>query len=285
MFIIFIIFIIFIVMNYLNKKPNCIHKYLSRPYTEKHVLGLGDFLRGTVMLFKLSEIYNYNVFIDKKSHIFFSFFEDDENYVNDGSINDIIEYDTIYPDILPDTLEDVFKKQKDFSIYTNVYYTKNENGEYVNFGKIPENIQNKLKKLLTPNKIVKDKLEYIFKNIYNLKNGEKFKIFHIRLGDNYIVKNKKNNNYHYLLENILEHISFIINNGKKYINNDNKYVDYKYILITDTIELGIDVAKIIPEILYWDNKKTHMGYSDNQNKENILDTIIDFITLSKSEEI
>jgi len=28
-----------------------------------------------------------------------------------------------------------------------------------------------------------------------------------------------------------------------------------------------------------------MGYSDNQNQENILNTIIDFITLSKSKEI
>uniref|UniRef100_A0A6C0HT47 GDP-fucose protein O-fucosyltransferase n=1 Tax=viral metagenome TaxID=1070528 RepID=A0A6C0HT47_9ZZZZ len=272
-------------MNYSDKKLKCIHKYLTKSYIEKKMTpGLGDFLRGTVSLFKLSEIYNYDVFIDKKSHIFFSFFEDDENYINDGSINDVIDYSELkidaidYGKLNPDLLEDIFKKQKDFSIVTNTFYTKNENGEYVNFGKIPENIQNKLKKLLIPTKIVKDKLEDIFKNIYKLKDNEKFKTIHVRLGDNYLVNNKKNHNYYDLLKHISENILTVINNDKNYFN-------YKYIFITDTIELAVDIVKIIPEILYWNNKKTHMGYSDNQNEENILDTIIDFIILSKSQEI
>lgn len=279
-------------MNYSDKKPKCIHKYLTKSYIEQKMTpGLGDFLRGTVSLFKLSEIYNYDVFIDKKSHIFFSFFEDDENYINDGFINDVIDYSELkidaidYGKLNPKNLEDLFKKQKNFSIYTNAFYTKNEKGQYVNFGKIPENIQNKLKNLLIPKKIVKDKLEYIFKNIYKINENEKFKIIHIRLGDNYLVNNKKNSNYDFLLKNILEHILFIINNSYKYINYNNELVDYKYILITDTKELAFDIVKSIPQILYWNNKKIHMGYSDNQNEENILDTIIDFITLSKSQEI
>ena len=264
-------------MNIIKKKPICIHKYLTKPHIIKNIIGqppsgLGDFLRGTVALFKLSEIYNYDVFIDKKSHPFFSFFEYDINYINDNSIDDDIfdlwNYETY-------KLEELFKKQDNFLVHTNCFYTKNENGEYVNFGKIPENIQNKIKNLLIPKKIVNDKLEYIFKNIYKLKDYEKFKTIHIRLGDNYLLNNKKSNDYDYLLKNILEHISFII-------YNDNRY---KYILLTDSKILSNDIIKFIPEILYWDNEKIHMGYSDNQNQENILDTIIDFITLTKSEEI
>jgi len=263
-------------MNISEKKSICIHKYITKPYTINNIKrppsGLGDFLRGTVALFKLSEIYNYDIFIDKKSHIFFSYFEDDENYINNGYINNEFELweNNSYK------LEELFKSQEDFSINTNAFYTKDENGEYVNFGKIPENIQNKLKKLLIPNKNVKDKLEYVFKNIYNLKDGEKIKTFHIRLGDKYLVKNEKSINYKIIFEMILKVVKFII---------DNKYIDYKYILLTDSSELAFYIINNIPEILYWDNKKTHMGYSDNQNQENILDTIIDFITLTKSEEI
>jgi len=223
-------------------------------------------------LFKLSEIYNYDVFIDKESHPFFSFFEDDENYIKLVYVDEA--YDVYQKET--DKLEKYFKTQHTFSIHTNAFYTKNENGEYINFGKIPENIQNKLKKLLIPKKVVNNKLEYVFKNIYKLKDDEKFKTIHIRLGDKYLLKNEKSNNYKIIFEMILKVIQFII---------DNKYIDYKYILLTDSNELAFYIINNIPEILYWDNKKIHMGYSDNQNQENILDTIIDFITLSKSEEI
>jgi len=254
------------------KKPKCIHKYLPNIKSTTPP-GLGDFLRGTVRLYKCSEIYNYNVFIDKNIHPFFSFFEDDENYINDGSTNDIIELMGDNQNFQKN-LEELFKKNENFSILTSLFYTKNENGIYENYGKIPENIQNKLKKLLVPNKIVKDKLEDVFKNIYKLDKEEKYKVIHIRTGDKYLINNEKYNNYDDYIKNLLLKILF-------YIKNDD--TNYKYILISDSKEFALDIKNFLPRILYWDNKKTHIGYLNNE--EGLLDTIIDFITLSKSEEI
>jgi hypothetical protein len=256
-----------------TQKKICIHKYLTKCITTTTSPGLGDFLRGTVRLYKCSEIYNYNVFIDKNIHPFFSFFEDHENYINDGSRNDIIE-------LMGDNqnfqkkLEELFEKNEKFSILTTLFYTKNENGIYTNYGKIPENIQNKLKNLLVPNKIVKDKLEDVFKNIYKLNKEEKYKVIHIRTGDKYLVNNETYNNHDDYIKNLLLKILL-------FIKNDD--TNYKYILISDSKEFALDITKFLPRILYWDNKKTHIGYLNNE--DGLLDTIIDFITLSKSEEI
>jgi len=42
-------------------------------------------------------------------------------------------------------LEELFKKNENFSILTSLFYTKNENGIYENYKKLQKNIQNKLK--------------------------------------------------------------------------------------------------------------------------------------------
>ena len=48
----------------MTTKNRCIHKYLTVYKTTDNTHGLGDFLRGTITLFKYSQIYGYDLFID-----------------------------------------------------------------------------------------------------------------------------------------------------------------------------------------------------------------------------
>ena len=253
-----------------SSKKVCIHKYL-RICNDSNIgnlpPGLGDFLRGTVALYKYSEIYNYDVFIDKKIHPIFLFFEENENYINDGITDNVIEIFNKNPI----ELENIFKKNENFSVITNCFYTKNENNNLENFGKISENIQQKLKSILIPNEILKNNIRNVFDKVYNLQENDKYKIIHLRFGDNFLINNIFDENIFYMYNNLI----------KKYVNS-NKNI--KIVLISDS-KVALNIKHSIPEILYWDNNKTHLGGLNNNNENSILDTLTDFITLSKSEEI
>lgn len=88
-------------------KKICIHKYLQRcnSYKLQILPGLADFLRGTIAIFKFAKKYNYEVFIYKNIHPFFSYFKMNSNYIEcenqnkNEIINEIFEnytYDEIY---------------------------------------------------------------------------------------------------------------------------------------------------------------------------------------------
>lgn len=75
------------------------------------------------------------------------------------------------------------------------------------------------------------------------------------------------------------YIKYII----KKIVKENK--EDKYVLITDSRELGRKLKEGIPEIKYWDNNKIHLGDLINVEESGVLDTIIDFFIISRSKEI
>jgi len=263
----------------MNKKI-CIHKYLQRckSYKLQTMPGLADFLRGTIAILKFSKKYNYEVFIDKNIHPFFSYFEMSSNYIEcenqnkNEIINEIFEnytYDEMYF-----LLENLFKKNESFSVITNSFYTKNENGELENWGEINDNdVKDYLKSILQPINIVKEKIDYIFKEIYKLDKNKKYKVIHLRMGDHYLINDKFINND--LLINYNKILNII-----NYYNNENN----NYILISDSKTIAKKLKNLIPQLLYWDNEKIHIG-ALNGNENNLLDTIIDFFIMSKSDEI
>jgi hypothetical protein len=261
-----------------NKKKYCIHKYLKKCKGFDYTPGLGDFLRGTISILKFAKKYNYEVFIDKNIHHFFSYFKMNSNYIEyeyenqNENINELINYtyDEMYF-----LLENLFKKNESFSVITNSFYTKNEKGELENWGEINDNdIKDYLKSILQPINIVKEKIDYLFKYIYKLDKNEKYKIIHIRSGDQYIFDNNKINENDLLIN--YNKILNIIN----YYNNENN----NYILISDSKTIAKKLKNLIPQLLYWDNEKIHIG-ALNCDEKNLLDTIIDFIIMSKSDEI
>jgi hypothetical protein len=70
--------------------------------------------------------------------------------------------------------------------------------------------------------------------------------------------------------------------------NENK-LNEKYILISDSSDIAKKLKTNIPQLLYWDNSKIHLGLLKKSMKSgsnfDILDTIVDFFIISKSKEI
>jgi len=85
---------------------------------------------------------------------------------------------------------------------------------------------------------------------------------------NNIFKEEVYNNFYNKIQNIIK-------------QNNNE----KYILITDSSKIGIRLKTDIPELYYWDNTKIHLGDLKNIHSSFILDTIVDFFILSRSNEI
>ena len=57
--------------------PNyCIHSYLKQCNSSHYCPGFGDWLRGTVTLWKYCKKYNYDLHIDPSIHPIFQYFED-----------------------------------------------------------------------------------------------------------------------------------------------------------------------------------------------------------------
>jgi len=279
----------------------CIHKYLTKCKTTELPPGLGDFLRGTISLLIFSKIYNYTFFIDKSIHPFFSYFKDSKYYIHDENNNNndnVIEllpcngsWEEIYKNI-----NNLFNLNESFSIITNSFYSINTNGFLENYGTIPDDIQLIMRDILQPTDKVEEKIDEVFKNIYKIDKDDKYKVIHLRIGDDKLIFNKSFEHEFY---------SNYYNRIMNYINNNE---DVTYILITDSIQMGMLLLQDIPKLLYWNNHKIHIGglhnyaqliqeqqgdsniFSGSTQTENnidneLFDTVVDFIIISRCSEI
>jgi hypothetical protein len=252
--------------------PNkyCIHTYLTTCKTKVIPPGFGDFLRGTIALYNYSKKYNYKLYIDKKSHPIFKYFKLVDNYIIDNLnyyVKELIWTKELKYEEINYELEELFKSGNNFSIFTNSYYTFIDN-KLINYGDINDECKKFLKNLLIPINSIKNKINYIFKNIYNFKLNEAYSIIHIRLKDNMIdtvIEKDYLKLYNYILKIIK--------------NSNNK----KYILMCNYSKIAKQLKESISELYYWDNNKTHLGMLDNTL--GIEDTVIDFHIISRSNEI
>jgi hypothetical protein len=252
--------------------PNkyCIHTYLTTCKTKLIPPGFGDFLRGTIALYNYSKKYNYKLYIDKKSHPIFKYFKLDENYIIDNSnyyVKELIWTKELKYEEINFKLDELFRTGNNLSIFTNSYYTLEDN-KLINYGDINDECKEFLKNLLIPINSIKYKINYIFKNIYNFNLNEGYSIIHIRLKDNMIdavIEKDYLKLYNYILKIIK--------------NNNNK----KYILMCNYSNIAKKLKASIAELYYWDNNKTHLGMLDN--KLGIEDTVVDFHIISRSNEI
>jgi len=272
-----------ILVAYIEKKfeneieKYCIHKYLINCKTNPQPPGFADFLRGTIALYKFSQKYNYKLYIDGE-HPLFNYLKKNKNIFNKYKNTKIeieivteieeylppLSYDNIYVQ-----LENKFKSGKSFSALTNSFYNlHNENLN--NYGEITPECSKFLKDILSPTIEVENKLSYIFNDIYKINMDSRFIVIHLRFGDNFIQDNVYNDYLYNLYYNKINNI----------INFDNE----KYVLITDSKEIGTKIKLNIPELLYWDNNKIHMG-TLNKEYSYILDTMVDFFIISKANEI
>lgn len=247
----------------------CIHKYLINCKTNPQPPGFADFLRGTIALYNFSQKYNYKLYIDGQ-HPLFNYLNKNKNILNketemDTEIEEYLpplSYDSIY-----EQLENKFKSGISFSALTNSFYNLH-NGNLENYGEITPECSRFLKDILSPTIEVENKLNHIFNDVYKINLNSQFIVIHLRFGDKFIQDNVYND--------------YLYNLYYNKINSFDK--NKKYILITDSKEIGTKLKLNIPELLYWDNNKIHMG-TLNKEYSYILDTMVDFFIISKSNEI
>ena len=255
----------------MKDKNECIHKYLTKCANDMQPPGFADFLRGTIALYKMSKEYGYKLYIDGE-HPIYKYFKQNKNIIiSDKNIKTEeylppISYNDIYK-----ILKEKFKSGRSIKVMTNSFYSIDKRG-VSNYGEITEECREYIKDILTPTEEVENKLKDVIEIEYKIKENENYKVIHIRLGDKYI----HNNDYNEELYKIYyKKINKIVKENK----------EDKYVLITDSKELGRRIKEGIPEIKYWDNNKIHLGDLINVEESGVLDTIVDFFIISRSKEI
>jgi len=241
------------------EKKTVIHNYLSYCKTNPQPPGFGDFIRGTIALYELSKIYNYELLIDN-SHPIFKLLVSDKIVENKWT-GEVYEFlpPTSYEDIYTQ-LEIIFKKDESFSLLTNSFY-KNE---------ITDDCKAFLKDILTPNDELNEKIDTVYQTM-NLNTQIHYSVIHLRFGDN-------------CLHNDVFDEYFLQKSYNKIYEFIKNHPDTQFVLLTDSNVIGNELKKRIPSLFYFNNKKIHLG--DLKNLEHgVSDTLVDFFIMTKSEQI
>ena len=246
----------------------CVHKYLT-PSESLHPAGFADFLRGTIVLYNYSKIYNYKLYINN-SHPIFKYLKPNEKIIS-NNLNTKEYVSPMNMNIIDSKVKKNFESGHSFSIMTNGFY-KRVNGELTNYGPIPYDCKLFLKDILSPSIHVENNINYVFDNFYNFNLNDSYKVIHLRIGDNFINSGLNDNK---LYTHYYSHIYNLINRNK----------NIKYVLVTDANKMGNKLKENIPELYYWDNSKTHLGFLNNNEEKSIIDTLTDLFIISKCNEI
>ena len=256
-----------------DPNPIVIHSYLPKLKTIPQPPGLADFLRGSIALYQYSKKYGFKLYFDKDIHPIFNYLKPSPYFISDESNMEVQE---ILPPNSYQNIDkmicDQFESGKSFSLITNAFYSKDNDGNLVNFGEIEYDFKIFFKNLLQPNFLLENKLFFVFDRYYNIDPYSNYKVIHLRLGDNYIFDNNSFNNDE--LKQIL----------KNKIYNVLIRDQFQYILITDCDSIGNEFKNMYPTLAYLSNNKTHLGDFKKINCD-ISDTLIDFFILSRAKEI
>jgi hypothetical protein len=249
-----------------NDNKICIHNYLKECETIGPP-GLTDFLRGTISLYEYSKLYNYKLYINRSIHPVFKYFKECEYYIHDTeSSNCTFELlSQANPLFIDHILKKMFQTGASFSVITNCLLNTNISADCREF----------LLKILEPSELIK----YKYIDIMNkLHINRDYYAIHIRFGDKFLCENNMD-------IDIINQIQPAI---KNIIQTNNKNI----ILVTDSESMSIEIIKKNKELFYWYNKKIHLGgllrcdeTGKKYNEDAIIDTLVDFVILSKSEKI
>jgi hypothetical protein len=243
--------------------------------------GLVDFLRGTVALFNYSKKYNYKLLINHSIHPVFKYFKNCEHYItNTYNIPETFELlSQASPEFIDHIIERLFQSGNDIFIITNCLL---ENKHI-----LTNDCKIFLKTILTPSELLLERLYNVYVHLGLIGIGQKYindtnyYCIHIRFGDKFINKE--------IIDENDKNIINILDTTIKNILEENRH--NPIILISDSSIMANEVKKLNKNILYWDNKKIHLGNLIQKNEENqdheeyIIDTLVDLITLSKSKKI
>jgi hypothetical protein len=250
--------------------------------------GLGDLIRGTIKLFQLQRYLKFNLVVDISLHPISHFIE------NTNTDNKYLQFINKNKNNIPyfyiDKLKPYLLEALDKSLAKTLLSISDNNIDIVLDAN--NNICEKIILLTTNDKnietllitdeckifiknIFKQKLEFqyyyenIINNFPNNYKEKKYSILHIRLGDNYLVKNDADDTI--VFETLIN--KFITTNALK-TNED--------IIITDNKSLK-NYIKNHNDLFTLDTIIAHTGI--NSEKEIIRDTLLEFFLLQNAKEI
>ena len=222
--------------------------------------GMGDLLRGTIKLFQLQRYLKFQLLVDISLHPIAEFIENPiHNYSNliKQHQNNIPYY---YIDKLKPYLLKTLNNNEESQV---ILLTTNDK----NIETLPITTECKefIKNIFKPNPEFNDYLKEIITNL----PIQEYNIFHIRLGDDFLVKNNyTTNNYNELITKFM---------------SSNKLYPNKHIIITDNKELK-EYIKNQTQLYTLNTNICHIGLNQI-SKDNLRDTLIEFFLLQHAQEI
>lgn len=220
--------------------------------SSEHFWGLGDIIRGMLATYMLCKKYNYEFIIDVQKHPIAKYLQIEEHrYIEYVKAQSNISF------IFGDNLEDYIQQESSepLLLVTN---------KVVNLNDVDEDAKQKISKIFTKNSAFQ---EYYNNIITSIGIPGKYKIFHMRLGDNFLVRKK------HLDDNSLTNAVQVY----------SQHQDEDQIFISDNNALRNMIIKKLPNTKMFDIKEIkHIGYHDD---DNLIDTLVEFFIVCESQSI
>jgi hypothetical protein len=202
-------------------------------------------------MFQLSKKYNFHLKVDIQLHPISSFLK----YNKHNYSNYVLENKDNIPFIYPEDIEQfiINNTNEVCCLFTNSLIIDEITDECKEF----------IKELLTP---TKEFAYYISQTTLLTKAPTNFNIFHFRLGDSMLVRNKDT-------DTPLEYYNNIL----------NKYYEKDDILLSDSTQFKEFIIESNHPIFLFKNQTAHIGYE--KNIEFLKDTLFEFFTIIKAKKI
>jgi len=250
------------------EKPICIHTYLTTCKTHYLSPGFGDWLRGTITLWKYCQEYGFELFINNQVHPIFSHLAENERFIENSTIPE--EYFTPMSfEKIDVELRKSFERKQTFAVLTNGLYSFIPNNYY---GPVSEECKKWIRQLLIPNIELEESIQNVYVSL-GININIPYRVIHLRLGDNYLHKNVFEPEYFKWINGRIQHT----------LRTESQY---QYVLLCDTSSFALELKKHNPQLFYWDNKKIHTGEIRFDEKNvGVKDTLVDFFIMTKALHI
>ena len=236
--------------------------------------GFGDYLRGSLLLQQLCNVFNKEFDMDLSNHPISMFIDTEPVDVNRSEINKCITPNTLSSDGTP-TPSNIYEVYNNLQklvnptthpllfVYCNGVPDKTpKDHEYYEF------IRNKIKPNLFMEKIIEEEMN----KLGLIKN--KYIVIHIRVGDKYLIENKPINC------NFASQIMMNVTNYRK-INKIKKCL-----IISDSVSIK-QLFNSYYNCVFTQKQITHLGETQilSANMNSVKNTMLDFYLMSQAQEI
>ena len=246
----------------------CIHAYLRTCKTNPQPPGLADFLRGTVALHQLCRAFGYSLKVDSSIHPLFRFLEPHPGFVALPAGEPVHEFlptpHSCNYDVIHGGLLNMFRSGQSFNTITNSFYRNAQTGALENWGAIDPACREFMRSLLRPNRVLRDA-------IHALHLPDRYRVIHLRFGDRFLNEgafDARKMEYAYSrIRRIMQQLP-----------------QERFVLLSDSAVTALKLKDRIPELTYWNSRKTHLG--DLKNSDGgVQDTLADFFVLSRASAL